>query len=184
MGKKADLFKQDGKDKVEDKEDSILGDVQMFPTLEEFEAAEEKVSKDEKGRGLFVAEKTRLERSNSALTEKRFRERKSDALGDVIMSERDERDLPFTPMVNESVRSSKKSNLGRRKVNFANLRQSQRKARKSEPSVIGDKPNDGRDLEQDRNRLAETVYTDYDKWKDEKDESDLLGWDTPRDRIF
>jgi len=70
------------------------------------------------------------------------------------------------------------------KVNFAQLERSQRKARKSEPSPIGNNPNDGRDLEQDRNKLAETDYTEYDKWKDEKDESDLLGWDTPRDRIF
>jgi len=176
------LINQEGREtKVKDDEGIGGVDVQIFPTLEEFEAAEENVFKPERTSASTVDNfRSKKGRGNR----RPFRERKADAKADSIFAEREERDAPITSVPSDSIMKDTKASENRAKTNFAQLERSQRKARKVEPSLVGDKPNDGRDLEQDRNRLADTVYTEYDKWKDEKNTSDLVGWDTPRDRIF
>ena len=182
MGIFSRIINEEGREtKANDKRDFIRGDIQQFPTLEEFEAAEEDVFKPEMTSSSTVDNF----RSNKARGSTRpFRERKADAKADAIFAEREKRDAPVTSVPSDSIMKDTKASETTAKVNFAQLERSQRKARKSEPSPIGNNPNDGRDLEQDRNKLAETVHTEFDEWKDEKDESDLLGWDTPRDRIF
>jgi len=174
------IINEEGQEtKANDKNDPGKGDIQQFPTLEEFEAAEEDVFKPESKNTIdnFRSSKGRGGR-------RPLRERKADAKADAVFAEREKRDAPITVVPSDSIMKDTKASENTAKVNFAQLERSQRKARKSEPSPISNNPNDGRDLEQDRNKLAETVYTDFDEWKDEKDESDLLGWDTPRDRIF
>jgi hypothetical protein len=172
------IINEDGKETKTDGGE-VLADAQAFPTLEEFEAADESVSKLDNSSSV---DNFRSDKARGGI--RRFRKRKADAEADAIMAERDERDAPFVTVPSDSVMKDTKASENKAKVNFSKLKRSQRKARKSEPSVIGDRKTEGRDLEQDRQRQAEKIYTDYDKWKDEKDESDLLGWDTKRDRIF
>jgi len=182
MGIFSRIINEQGKEtKANDKDTGVRGDVQQFPTLEEFEAADEEVFKPDITSKSSV-DNFRSSKGRGGRTP--FRERKADAKADAVFAEREKRDAPITSVPSDSIMKDTKASENTAKVNFAQLERSQRKARKSEPSPVGSNPNDGRDLEQDRNKLAETVYTEYDKWKDEKDESDLLGWDTPRDRIF
>lgn len=147
-----------------------------FPRLEEFEQADSLVEKQ-----TGPADDEEFYNPSKSIGNETMRERKADAKADVIAANRLENEDPFVQPLGESTRK-KASNKVEENVsyvkrgfgfNFANLERSQRKARKT-------KPEDDRDLEQDRRRQADLVTTNYDRYKDNRDEMDLLGWDTKR----